>query len=196
MDDVTGEIGGNEPDVPRHWRFSIEVAEAWERAVFAQELPKTRRVVMRTGMVMSPDTGGAFDAYLRLVRWGLGGPIASGYQQISWIHDVDLIRVIEFLIAREEMTGAVNVCSPEPLSNRRFMRHLRTAWCTSYFGIPTPAWVLPFGAMLLRTEPELVLKSRKVVPRRLLDAGFDFHFPNWRGACQDLVARWRQIHSD
>ncbi|HLH04084.1 MAG TPA: TIGR01777 family oxidoreductase [Bryobacteraceae bacterium] len=195
MDDVTGEIGGHEPDAPSRWRFSVEVAQAWEAALFAPELPHTRRIAMRTGMVMSPDPGGAFDTFLRLVRWGLGGRMASGWQYISWIHDVDLTRAVEFLIEHEELAGPVNVTSPSPLTNRRFMSCLRAAWCTSYFAIPTPAWALPIGALLLRTETELVLKSRYVKPRRLCEAGFDFHFPNWRGACQDLVARWRALNS-
>lgn len=196
MDEATGEIGGNEPDAPQQWAFSIEVAMAWERAFFAENLPKTRRVAMRSAMVMSPDTGGAFDLLLRLVRWGLGGPTGSGRQYISWIHNADFIRAVEFLIANDEMNGVVNLSSPFPISNRKFMSCLRRAWCTSYIGLPAPSWILPLGTALLRTEAELVLKSRRVVPQRLLGAGFDFHFPNWRGACQDLVARWRQLHGD
>ncbi len=196
MDEATGEIGGHEPDVPPQWAFSIEVAIAWERALFAENLPKTRRVAMRTAMVMNPYTGGAFDLLLRLVRWGLGGPTGSGRQYISWIHNVDFIRAIEFLIANDEMAGIVNLSSPYPVTNRKFMTCLRRAWCTSYIGLPAPSWILPLGTALLRTEAELVLKSRRVVPQRLLEAGFDFHFPNWRGACQDLVTRWRQIHGD
>ncbi len=196
MDEATGEIGGHEPDAPAEWAFSIEVATAWERALFAENLPKTRRIAMRTAMVMSPDPGGAFDLLLRLVRWGLGGSTGSGRQYISWIHDVDFIRAVEFLIAHDEMTGMVNLSSPFPVANRKFMGCLRRAWCTSYIGLPAPSWILPLGTALLRTEAELVLKSRRVVPQRLLETGFDFHFPNWRGACQDLVTRWRQLHSD
>lgn len=196
MDEVTGELGGSEPDVPARWAFSIEVARAWERALFAEKLPKTRRVAMRAGMVMSPEAGGAFDLLLRLVRWGFGGRTGSGRQYISWIHDIDFVRAVEFLMARDELADVVNICSPYPTTNRKFMSCLRRAWCTSYIGLPAPSWILPLGTALLRTEAELVLKSRRVVPQRLLEAGFDFHFPNWRGACQDLVTRWRQIHGD
>lgn len=196
MDEATGELGGNEPDVPRHWHFSIDVATSWERAFFAADTPKTRKIALRSAMTMSPDPGGIFDHLLRLVQWGLGGPSGSGRQYISWIHDVDFIRAIEFLIRREEMEGVVNVCSPYPLANRKFMSLLRRAWCTSYVGLPAPSWMLSIGAVLLRTETELVLKSRRVVPRRLLDAGFEFHFPNWRGACEDLVRRWRELNGD
>jgi uncharacterized protein len=151
---------------------------------------------LRSAIVMSPDSGGAFDMLLRLVRWGFGGRSGSGRQYVSWIHDVDFIRAIEFLMEREDFDGIVNIASPCPLSNREFMRCLRRAWCTSYIGIPLAEWMLAIGAIFLRTETELVLKSRRVIPGRLLGADFEFHFPNWRGACENLVARWRNLHSE
>ena len=194
--DESGELGGSEPDAPRKWKFSIDVATSWERTFFAADTPATRKLALRSAMTMSPDPNGVFDHLLRLVQWGLGGPSGSGKQYISWIHDVDFVRAIEFLIAHEEFSGVVNVSSPCPVINRDFMCCLRHAWCTSYVGLPAPRWMLSIGAALLRTETELVLKSRRVVPRRLLDAGFEFHFPNWRGACQDLVQRWRELHAD
>jgi hypothetical protein len=196
MDEISGEIGGMEPDVPESWRFSIDVAVSWERTLFAVNTPNTRKLALRSGMVMSPDSGGIFDALLRLVRWGIGGPAGSGQQYVSWIHDVDFVRAIDFLIANENCIGPVNVCSPNPIPNAEFMCNLRRAWCTSYVGIPASEWVLSVGAVLLQTQAELVLKSRRVIPGCLQASGFDFHFPNWRGACQDLVARWRQLHSD
>jgi hypothetical protein len=191
MDEVSGELGGNEPNAPAKWRFSIEVAKDWERTFLAAETPQTRKVALRSAIVMSPESGGAFDALLRLARMGFGGWAGSGRQYVSWIHDVDFIRTLEFLIAREDLDGVVNIASPYPLPNREFMCNLRRAWCTSYLGIPSAEWMLEIGAILLRTETELLLKSRRVVPRRLLEEGFEFHFPNWRGACQNLVARWR-----
>ena len=194
MDDVTGELGGNETDAPAKWRFSIDVAKSWEQAFFAAPTPHTRRVALRSAMTMSPDEGGVFDTLLRLVRFGFGGKAGSGFQYVSWIHDVDFIRAVEFLIAHEELEGAVNVASPCPVINSSFMCCLRRAWCTSYIGLPAPTWILPMGAFFLRTETELLLKSRRVIPRRLTDAGFEFHFPNWRGACTDLVCRWRELH--
>jgi uncharacterized protein (TIGR01777 family) len=194
--DESGETGGREPDVSGKWAFSVEVATAWEQAFFSAETPHTRRVALRTAMVMSPDQGGPFDKLLRLVRFGLGGSMGSGKQYISWIHETDFIRAVEFLIAREELEGPVNICSPCPIWNQRFMRCLRQEWCTTYVGVRVPAWLLSIGAALLRTEPELVLKSRYVVPGRLLKAGFDFHFPDWRGAAQDLVCRWREMKDE
>jgi uncharacterized protein len=191
MDEASGELGGSEPNAPATWRFSIEVAKDWERTFFAAETPQTRKVALRSAIVMSPDSGGAFDMLLRMVRMGFGGRAGSGRQYVSWIHDVDFIRALEFLIAREDLEGVVNVASPCPLPNREFMCNLRRAWCTSYIGIPSAEWMLEIGAIFLRTETELLLKSRRVVPRRLLEAGFEFHFPNWRRACQSLVVRWR-----
>ncbi len=195
MDEVTGQVG-EEPNVPDTWKFSIDVAAGWERTLFAANTPKTRKIAMRSAIVMSPEDGGGFDILLGLVRWGLGGRAGGGNQYVSWIHDVDFVRAIEFLIAHEELEGPINVSSPHPVVNREFMCCLRRAWCTSYFGLPAPRWALSIGAALLSTETELVLKSRRVVPKRLLDAGFDFHFPNWRGACHDLIQRWREIHAD
>ena len=194
MDDLTGELGGDEPEAPAKWRFSVDAAKSWEQAFFAADTPRTRRVAMRSAMTMSPDEGGVFDVLLRLVRFGLGGKAGSGHQYVSWIHDVDFIRAVEFLITHEELGGAVNISSPCPVTNSSFMSCLRRAWCTSYIGLPSSKWMLAIGAVFLRTETELILKSRRVVPRRLTDAGFEFHFPNWRGASQDLVHRWRELH--
>lgn len=196
MDDVTGELGGSEKDAPDTWRFSIDVATSWERAFFSVHTPKTRQIALRSAMTMSPDPGGVFDTLLSLVRFGFGGKAGSGKQYVSWIHEVDFIRAIEFLIANDNLQGAINLASPCPLPNREFMSCLRRCWCTSYIGLPAANWMLAIGAFFLRTETELVLKSRRVVPRLLTDAGFDFHFPNWRGACADLVGRWRQRNND
>jgi uncharacterized protein len=196
MDETTGVLGGDEPNVPSKWNFSVDVATSWERAFFAADTPRTRKVALRSAMIMSPEPGGVFDALLRLVRFGLGGAAASGQQFVSWIHDVDFLRAVDFLISHEEMSGPVNVASPSPVPNRHFMRCLRQAWCTQYVGIPASEWMLEIGAMVARTETELILKSRRVIPRRLLNAGFEFHFPNWRAASKDLVERWRQLQGD
>jgi uncharacterized protein len=190
MDETTGEIGGNEPDVPRSWRFSIQVATAWEETFFAAATPRTRKVALRSSVILSPDRGGIFDVLLRLVRFGLGGKSGSGKQFVSWIHDADFARVVDFLIAHEEFGGVVNVASPNPVANTEFMRELREAW-GAHIGLPASKWMLEFGAILLRTETELVLKSRRVVPGRLLASGFEFQFPDWPAGAHDLVRRWR-----
>jgi hypothetical protein len=127
---------------------------------------------------------------LRLVRFGLGGAAGNGQQFISWIHDADFQSALEFLITHEEFDGCVNISSPHPLPNREFMRALRHASGTRV-GLPAQNWMLEVGSVFLRTETELVLKSRRVIPLRLLDGGFRFQFPDWPDAAQNLVARWR-----
>lgn len=190
-DDVTGTIGGGEPDVPDTWRFSIEVAKAWEKAANDAKTPKTRKVLMRSAMTMSPDRGGIFDVMLGLVRNGLGGTAGSGRQYISWIHDRDFVRSVYWLIEHDELSGPINISSPHPLPNREFMRIFREAWGTRV-GLPTMEWQLAIGALLMRTETELILKSRRVVPKMLTDSGFEFEFPEWKDAVEDLVRRWRE----
>ncbi|MEP7000891.1 MAG: TIGR01777 family oxidoreductase [bacterium] len=193
-DETFGIIGGNEPDAPDTWRFSIEVATAWERALDSAPVAHTRKVALRSAVVMSPDRGGIFDTLLALVRRGLGGTAGSGRQFISWIHHADFVRAVQWLLDHDEMSGAVNVSSPNPLPNAEFMRTLRAAWGTR-IGLPAMEWMLELGALALRTETELVLKSRRVVPGRLLERGFTFDFPDWEPAVRELCARWRAVSS-
>lgn len=188
-DERAGVIGGNEADAPESWRFSIDVARAWERVCADARLAETRKVVLRSAAVMSPDPGGVFDTLRGLVRCGLGGPAGDGRQFVSWIHDEDFVAIVRWLIARDDLAGAVNVTAPQPLPNAEFMRILRDAAGTS-LGLPAAEWMLKIGAALMRTETELVLKSRRVVPGRLLESGFEFAYPDWRGAARDLCARW------
>jgi uncharacterized protein len=188
MCEAEGELGGNEPGAPDTWRFSIDVAKAWEEAFFATPVPGTRKVVIRSAMTFSPDRGGVFDVLSALVRRGLGGTQGSGDQFVSWIHEDDFVRAVDLLIAREDLAGIVNVASPCPLPNRDFMSALREAWGVR-FGLAAPAWAIGLGALLMRTESELVLKSRRVVPGRLLAAGFRFRYPEWPVASRELVGR-------
>jgi uncharacterized protein (TIGR01777 family) len=190
QDEITGELGGREPNAPDTWRFSIDVATAWERAFDDAATPRTRKIALRSAMVMSPSRGGVFDVLLRLVRFGLGGAADSGAQFVSWIHDTDFFRAIYFLIAHSELDGRVNLASPNPLPNAEFMRILRRQWGMP-IGLPAAEWMLEIGAWALRTETELILKSRRVVPTRLLQAGFQFQFPDWEAAARDLIARRR-----
>jgi uncharacterized protein len=187
-DEATGVIGGNEPDAPANWRFSIEVATIWEAASRESVPAATRLVLLRSAMVMSPDRGGIFATLLRLTRLGLGGAVAGGRQYVSWIHDVDFIRVMYWLIEHAELDGAVNVCAPNPLPYRELMRSIRLASGVP-IGLPATRWMLAIGTWLLRTEAELVLKSRRVVPGRLVDSGFRFEYPDWHSAAGELVRR-------
>lgn len=189
-DERSGVLGGQEIGAPGTWRFSIEVARAWERACNEARTPATRKVLLRSAMTMIPDEGGVFDALLGLVRRGLGGSAGSGRQFVSWIHYEDFVAASRWLIERHDVDGAVNIASPYPLSNTEFMRVLREAYGMP-FGLPAPAWMLEIGAVAIRTETELVLKSRRVVPQRLLEQGFAFKFPNWIDAAADLCDRWK-----
>lgn len=189
-DETTGILGGHEADAPDTWRFSIDVALAWEQAALEFTLPVTRRILMRSAMTMSPDPGGVFAALLGLVRCGMGGRSGSGRQYVSWIHDWDFVRAIYWLIHHPELDGAVNLAAPFPLPNAEFMQALRQAWAMRV-GLAQSKWILEVGAFFLRTETELILKSRRVVPGRLLRSGFVFEFPHWPRAACDLCRRWR-----
>jgi uncharacterized protein (TIGR01777 family) len=169
-------------------QFSIDVARAWERAFAEAATPRTRKIALRTAMVFSNTPHTVYPVLRRLVRLGLGGPLAGGRQYVSWIHETDFCRAVEWLIEREDFSGPVNVAAPRPLTNRAVMEILRRA-CHMPFGLPATRWMLELGAFFLRTETELVIKSRRVVPGRLAAAGFDFHFPTFSSAIADLEAR-------
>lgn len=190
-DEANGVLGGCEGDAPSTWRFSTDVATFWEGAIDRAVVPGTRKVKLRSAMVMSVEKGGVFDVLLRLVRLGLGGLAGDGRQFMSWIHAEDFIRALFWLIDYEEIEGPVNVAAPNPLPNAQFMHALRRAWGRE-FGIPATKLMLEIGAFFLRTETELVLKSRRVVPGKLLQSGFSFRFPNWPDAAADLCHRWRE----
>jgi len=138
---------------------------------------------------MGPDKGGIFDVLLTLVRRGLGGTCGDGRQYVSWIHEHDFVNAVNWLI-ENDMAGPVNLCSPHPLPNAEFMATLREAWGVPV-GLPAARWMLEIGAFFMRTETELILKSRRVVPTRLLEAGFEFEYPEWRDAAEELCERRR-----
>jgi len=190
-DEATGILGGNEPDVPAYWSRSTDIAKAWEKALDDAATPATRKVALRSAMVMSPDRGGIFDVMLGLVRRGLGGSAASGKQFVSWITDRDFVKAIRFLMSHEELSGPVNLAAPGPLPYADFMAAMRAAAGVK-LGLPAMKWMLEIGAWAMRTDTELVLKSRRVVPGRLLAAGFQFESPAWEPAVRDLVKRWRE----
>lgn len=187
-DEHTGILGGDEPDAPDSWRFSIDVARAWERTFEDAVVDGTRKVALRSAMTMSPDAGGVFDTLVGLVRRGLGGSAGNGRQFVSWIHHEDFVAAVRWLIDREDIDGAVNIAAPHPLPNAEFMQVLREA-CGVPLGLPATKWMLEIGAMFMRTETELILKSRRVVPARLLEHGFTFTYPYWPDAARDLCRR-------
>lgn len=187
--DESGIIGGEEPGAPGTWKFSIDVARAWEAAFNEAAVPGTRKVALRSAMTMSVDEGGVFDTLLTLVRHGLGGQVGDGRQFMSWVHETDFVRAVRWLIDHDEIDGVVNIASPNSLTNAEFMRALREAWGIRV-GLPVAKWMLEIGAIFMRTESELILKSRRVVPGRLLDEGFVFQYPDWPEAARDLCAAW------
>ncbi|MBD0741208.1 TIGR01777 family oxidoreductase [Streptomyces sp. CBMA152] len=188
--EATGTIGGAEPGVPDYWAYSVEIAKNWEREQERADTPRTRKVALRSAMVMSPDRGGVFDVLSWLTRIGLGGPVAGGAQYVSWIHDQDFVRALDFLAEREDISGPVNLAAPTPLPHRAFMRGLRTAWGVPV-GLPATRWMAGLGAWAMRSDTELLLKSRRVTPGRLTDAGFTFTYGQWPEAADDLVRRTR-----
>ena len=188
--DESGEIGGNEPDAPAYWAFSVDIARAWERALADAVTPHTRKVALRTAILMGLGRGGAFDLLARLARFGLGGSLGGGRQYVSWIHETDFVRALQFLIEREDLVGPVNVAAPNPLRQGEFMAELRRA-LGARIGLPATSWMVEIGAFALRTDPELIMKSRRVIPGRLPDAGFAFDYPTWPPAAHELATRWK-----
>lgn len=185
MTESEGEIG----DTPEaRDAFSIAVARAWEEAFFERETPGTRKVAMRAAMVLGADRGGVYQVLRRLVRMGLGGRMGHGRQFVSWIHESDFCRSVDWLMAQRNVSGVVNLAAPEPVSNERLMATLRVTTRMA-FGLPATRWMLEIGAFFLRTETELILKSRRVLPERLTQGGFQFEHPRLRPALEELEAR-------
>ncbi len=181
--DEAGEIGAT---AEAKDAFSIEVATAWERVFNEVQTPCTRKVALRTAMVMGHGRNSVFPVMRRMIRFGLGGQMGDGRQYMSWIHEVDFCRAIEWLIAREDVSGVVNLAAPNPVTNAEMMRTFREV-CGVPFGLPAAKWMLEIGAVFLRTETELIIKSRRVVPGRLLHEGFQFKFSEVRMALENLT---------
>ena len=182
--DEAGEIGGcvEAKDI-----FSVHVATEWERVFNAAITPRTRKVALRSAMVLGHGRNSVLPSLLRLGRLGLGGSLADGRQFVSWIHEEDFCRAVEWLLDHENLNGVVNLAAPHPVPNAEFMATIRKA-CAAPFGLPATRWMLEIGAFLLRTETELLIKSRRVVPGKLLADGFVFRHPHLLPAIEQLVA--------
>jgi len=176
MDEATGEIGSG---------FSVDVCRKWETALADAPTPHTRKVAIRSAMVFGPGHDGVYEAFARIVRAGLGGTMGDGGQFISWVHVTDFCRAVQWIIEHDDLAGAINIATPNPLPNREFMRIFREV-CGKRIGLPSPRWLLEIGAFFMRTERELLLKSRRVVPGRLLESGFEFQFPELAPALRDV----------
>lgn len=176
MDEATGEIGTG---------FSVEVARSWEREMFDADV-STRTVALRLSIVLGSG-GGAVNPIIDLARVGLGGRMGDGHQKFSWVHIADVARAIDHIDAHPDISGPVNVATPEAATNDDVMREVRAALGRP-FGLPTPAWLLQLGARVIRTEPELVLKSRWVKPGVLTATGFHFEYPDLAGALANIAS--------
>ena len=170
--------------------FSVEVAIAWEAEFNNAPAPHTRKVALRSAMVLGTDRNSVLPNLQRLARFGLGGTMASGKQYMSWIHEEDYCRAIQWILDHDQLEGPVNVTAPNPLPNLEFMRIVRKV-CRAPVGVPNPLWLLEFGAFLIRTETELVIKSRRAVPAKLLQSGFEFRFPDLEPAVREIHERSR-----
>lgn len=175
MTETDGEIGKG---------FSVDVAQQWEKAFFDFHLNNTRLVALRMAIVLGK-RGGVMLPLQRLTKLGLGGKQGSGQQMFSWIHIEDLYQIILFLIKHQELEGVFNCAAPNPVTNEALMESIRNMLSVP-IGLPAPEWLLKIGAMLIHTEPELILKSRWVLPRRLLEAGFKFRYPQLPDALKSL----------
>ncbi len=187
MDQFTGEIGNG---------FSVEVARTWEavaQAALDPDRKRTRLVLLRSAMVLST-LGGVLPRLAALTRIGLGGRHGSGEQFVSWIHGKDLVRAIEFIMHSQKAEGVYDLAAPEPVRDRMLMEALR-AHIRPWVHFPKPKWMLEVGAFFMRTETELILKSRRVVPTRLLQEGFEFDLPGITSALVDLLGRKEQPSS-
>jgi len=178
MTEESGDIGTG---------FSVDVAKVWEKSFFAFKLPETRQVALRISIVLG-EGGGVMTAFQSLVRFGLGGVQGSGNQKFSWIHIEDLFQIVRFLQDKKDLSGVFNCAAPNPVTNRELMAVLREAM-NQKIGLPSPKWMLEMGAVVIRTETELILKSRWVLPKRLEDEGFVFAFNTLDTALQQIIRR-------
>jgi uncharacterized protein (TIGR01777 family) len=168
--------------------FSVEVARSWEQAFDACVVPRTRKVALRTTLVFGTVKGGVFRILRGLARTGLGGRMGSGRQYVSWIHEQDFCRAVEWIVDHVDLAGPINMAAPNPVTNSEMMRHFRDV-CGVPVGLPAAEWMLEVGAFVMRTETELLLKSRRVVPGKLVASGFEFEFPRMDLALRELQRR-------
>ncbi|HTD99281.1 MAG TPA: TIGR01777 family oxidoreductase [Mucilaginibacter sp.] len=176
QDELNGEIG---------YGFSVDICKAWENAFFKVNTPHTHKVALRMGIVFGKSDG-VFPRLLNLVKMGLGGQQGNGEQYVSWIHEDDVVQITEWLLQHPEVNGIINATAPNPVKNAEQMRLIRTVY-GKRFALPAPKWLLAIGAIAIGTETELILKSRWVLPARLMEAGYRFKFPYLKEAIEDCI---------
>ncbi|MET2985892.1 TIGR01777 family oxidoreductase [Aureibaculum conchae] len=176
MTEKNGEVGID---------FSMNIAKSWEKAFNEFKAPETRKVILRTSIVLGKN-GGAFIPLKTLAKFGLGGKQGNGNQKVSFIHEEDFARAIEFILNHNELNGIFNVTAPNPTINKTLMNVIRKEMGMP-LGISHPSWLLEIGAKIIGTETELVLKSRNVIPERLLGSGFVFNHPTIENTMSNLL---------
>lgn len=165
--------------------FSVDVCKQWEACFFNHSFHNVRQVALRTAIVLGND-GGVMKPFRNLVKVGLGGKMGNGNQQFSWIHELDFCRAVEFLLHHETSRGVYNIASPYPIINDYFMSTLRHQYHRA-FGLNLKKWMLEIGALFIQTETELILKSRYVIPEKLVGEGFQFRFEKIEEAVENLA---------
>jgi len=165
--------------------FSMNICKSWEAEFFRAENSEIRKVALRTSIVMG-NSGGAFPKLKAVTKLFLGGRQGSGRQKVSWIHIGDFCRALEWIIDHAEISGVINVTAPQPLTNAEMMNKLRKRMKMP-FGLNAAVWQLKIASFFLRTETELLLKSRNVYPEKLLHSGFSFAYPDMEAALKDLI---------
>lgn len=177
MTETNGEIGEG---------FSVEVAKAWEKSFFDFNLSQTRQVALRIAIVLGKD-GGVMTPFKNLVRFGLGGVQGPGTQMFSWVHIEDVYKIMLFIRDRKDLKGVFNCSAPNPISNKQFMAEMREKM-NRKIGLPSPRWMLEVGAVVIRTETELILKSRWVIPERLEQEGYQFKYAKIEEALTEILS--------
>ena len=163
-----------ESDTDKDGIFMAEVAKQWEAALYQHDLPQTRRVALRTSVVLAKE-GGSLAELVKLCKLGLGGTVGSGKQMMSWIHLEDYFQVLLWIITHKEITTPLNMSAPNPVPNKHFMKALRKALGVP-IGLPAPAFAVKIGAQVIGTEASLALDSYNVVSKVLPQTGYAFKF--------------------
>ncbi len=183
---------GEASTAPLTWKSISRLVQDWESALYSAQTPETvRKTALRCGVIMGLNPGGAFNIFLKLSRYGLGGSIAGGKQMISWLHESDFVSAIRFVLKNTHIKGPVNLCSPHPLPQAEFMKILREK-SGAKWGLPAPKWAVVLSSYLTGIDSELSLKSRYVIPKVLTDNRFNFQFPHWPEAVKHLLEKQKK----
>ena len=189
-DEQSTRLGEKGRPVPFAWKQIAQLVQSWEEALYLTPTPRTRKILARLSVVMGEGSGSAFDIFCRLAKWGLGGSVAGGRQYVSWIHEQDFLQSIVFLMQNPHIKGVVNLTAPHPIAQRDFMAVL-CLLLGRRLALPASKWMIKLSSYFTRVDPELILKSRYVVPKILIENNFQFQFPHWPPAARSLLSHPR-----